>query len=76
MYVLEIKTNKTVKKIENPRKAKAVDIAITTFVRVMDGKGKWHIIGKSFYLIDAECMVDDINNAIKHKKPSICVELN
>ena len=76
MYVLEIETNKTIKKIEAPRKAKAVDLVITTLVKVMDGEGKWHTIGKCYHLQDAEWIADDINDAIKNKKSSICVELN
>ena len=74
MYELEIETKNTIKKIEEPRKATVIDLAITSLVRVMDGKGKWHKIGFYFSLEDANIIADNINYAIEQRETAICID--
>ena len=74
-YYLEIETENRLKIIKNPRKARAKDIILRSIVSVMDGKGRWHFIGHCFYVSDAEKAADNINNAIKNKRESVCLEL-
>lgn len=53
MYVLEIETKNHLKKIEKPRKARDIDLAVWSIVQVMDGDGKWHFVGHTMFLEDA-----------------------
>ena len=76
MYELEIETKNSLKKIRNPRKAKDSDWILRCVVLVMDGKGKWHLIGHCFHPTDASWAADDINEAIKNKKTSIYVDIS
>ena len=74
MYELEIETANHLKKIQNPRKAKDSDWILRCVVRVMDGKGKWHLVGHCFHPTDAACAAADINRAIRNKESSVLVE--
>ena len=74
MYVLEIETKNSLKKIRNPRKAKACDWIVTCVVRVMDGEGVWHLIGHCFFPSDASMAANDINRAIKEQKSLVLVD--
>lgn len=76
MYELEIETNKTVKRIQDPRKAKVVDVVFTSYVKVMDGNGKWTTIGHCFLYQDAQWIADEILKAIKKKIKFIEVDLD
>lgn len=75
MYELEIETNNTVKKIRDPRKAKASDWMVRCVVRVMDGNGIWHFVGHCFHPTDASWAADDINRAIGARKKSVFVDI-
>lgn len=73
MYKLEIETKNRLKRIRNPRKARAKDLIVRAIVEVMDENSKWHFIGHCFYEVDAEWAADDINDAIKAKEKTIDV---
>lgn len=74
MYVLEIETKNHLKKIENPRKARDIDLGLWSLVQVMDGDGKWHFIGHTMFFEDAQIATYLINEAIKEKTDSVCVD--
>lgn len=76
MYKLEIQTNNTIKRIEDPRKVKVVDLFFTTLVKVMDGNGRWISIGHTFYYSEADLIKALILFAIDEEKPFIEVDLN
>ncbi len=44
MYVLEIETKKTIKKISEPRKVVVKDYIFFETIKVLDDNGKWHHI--------------------------------
>lgn len=73
-WVLEIETRNSIKKIKNPRKARASDLIVRCIVKIMDGDGKWHFVGHSFYESSSEIAANCINEAIKKKKEYINVE--
>ena len=75
MYELQIITNNHLKKIRNPIKARDRDLIVRSIVEVMDGNGKWHLVGHCFYPTDASWAADDINEAIKRHKTSICLDI-
>lgn len=76
MYEIEIETNNTVKRIEDPRKVKVVDAFFTTFVKVMDGNGKWTIIGHCFNYPYAVYEAIRVKDAINDRESFIEVDLN
>lgn len=76
MYKLEIQTNNTVKRIENPRKVKVVDMFYVTVVKVMDGNRRWIKIGHTFYYQRAELIKIAIQFTIEQQKTFIQVNLN
>lgn len=76
MYKLEIETNNTVKRIEDPRRVKVVDLLFTTKVKVMDGNGIWTDIGHLFLYQDACDAARKIRNAISNKETFVEVDLN
>jgi len=76
MYKLEIETNKTVKRIKNPRKVDALDLIFTALVRVMDDDGKWKVIGHTFFISDAQLAAAVILQAISEEASAVVVDLN
>ena len=76
MYKLEIETNNTVKRIEDPRRVKVVDLFFTTKVKVMDGNGKWTDIGHLFLYQEACYEAEKIRWSISNKRPFVKVDLN
>lgn len=79
MYRLEIETKNTLKKVENPRKARFLDMIFFDTLQVMDDNGIW-ITVKTFVLCTFSCskkqiIVDKINYAIRHKKPSVYLDV-
>lgn len=76
MYKLEIQTNNTIKRIEDPRKVKVVDLFFSIWVKVMDGNGRWISIGHTFYYQKADLIKALILFAIDEEKPFIEVDLN
>lgn len=76
MYRIEIETNNKVKRIEDPRKVKVIDAFFTTFVKVMNGNGKWTIIGHCFSYPDAVDEAKRVKDAINDREFFIEVDLN
>lgn len=76
MYVLEIETKNHIKRIEKPRKARSKDLIFRVIVQVMDGDGKWHLIGHTFYPIIAEVAVKQIDSAINDEKEYVNLNLS
>lgn len=74
MYVLEIETKNHLKKIKKPRKARDIDLGIWSIVQAMDGDGKWHFVGHTMFLEDAQIATYLINEAIEEKANSVYVD--
>lgn len=74
MYVLEIKTKSHLRKFQNPRKARDIDLGIWSIVQVMDGDGKWNFVGHTMFFEDAQIATYLINEAIKEQADSVCIE--
>jgi len=74
MYELEIETRKHLRKVRNPRKARAIDLGVWSIIKVMDEDGKWHFVGQTMFLADAQEATEEINKAIKEKRNSILIE--
>ncbi len=72
-WTLEIETNKKIKKIRNPRKARDIDLGFFSIIKVMDENGKWHFVGWSMFLESAQYATKEINEAIRVKEKSILI---
>lgn len=74
MYELEIETENRLRKIQNPRKARDIDLGILSIIQVMDGDGKWHFVGFTIFWEDAQNATEEINCAIENKESTVLVD--
>ncbi len=76
MYVLEIETRNKLKRIENPRKARILDLIFTDCLQIMDNDGKWHTICTGWIGgLRGQILIMQINDAIKRKENQIYIDL-
>jgi len=73
-WVLEIETRNCLKKIREPRRARDIDLGFLSIIQIMDGEGKWHWIGNTLYLSNAQVAVYEINTAILRKESIVVLD--
>ena len=74
MYQFQIETQKRLKKIRNPIRAREIYLGFFSIIQVMDRNGKWFLVGLSLSLLDAQYATERINEAIETEENSIFID--
>ena len=76
MYVIEIETRNTLKKVKNPKKSRIRDMIFLDILQVMDNNEKWHTIWSGWIGVTrGKLIVDSINSAIHSQKDYIYLDI-